>query len=69
MVHDYHRVFRFSEANAVRLCDEFLVHEDIRRGHALTRKEKMECFLRYVGNPGFQINVGEKLRVDQGTIS
>ena len=68
-VHDYRRVFRFSEENVVRLCDEFLGHENIRRGHGLTRKEKMECFLRYVGDPGFQINVGEKLRVNQGTIS
>ena len=38
------------------------------RGHSLTRKEKLECFLRYVGDPGFQINVGKKISVNPSTI-
>ena len=68
MVHEYRRVFRFSDENVIRLCDEFLGVEDISRLNGLTRKKKMECFLRYVADPAFQINVGENLAVHLSTI-
>ena len=69
-MNNYCSIFSLSEENFVHLCDEFLLGEECSgRGRELTRKEKMECFLRCVGDPGFQINVDEKLRVNQGTIS
>ena len=67
--HEYKRVFRFTEDNVDILANIFLGNRDESRGHSLTRKQKLECFLRYVGDPGFQINVGEKMSVNQGTIS
>ena len=47
----------------------FLGGTDEVRVHSLSRKEEMECYLRHVGDPGFQINVGEKMSVAQGTCS
>ena len=31
------------------------------RGGTLSNKQKMEVFLRYVGDPGFQIGVGKDI--------
>ena len=67
--HEYKRVFCFTEDNVDIMANIFLGDREESRGHSLTRKQKLECFLRYVGDPGFQINVGEKMSVNQGTIS
>ena len=68
-IHSYKMVYRFEEHNVITMPNIFLGLRDERRSHSLTRKEKLECFLRYVGDPGYQINVGEQISVHQGTVS
>jgi hypothetical protein len=47
----------------------FLDHNEETRRGALTDKQKMEIFLRYVGDTGFQSGVAEDLGVDEKTMS
>ena len=47
------------------MVDIYLEYKDEERGHALTRQKKLEYFLRYVGDTGFQINVGETMSINQ----
>ena len=35
------------------------------RGRALSNKQRMEGFLRHVGDPGFQTGVGEDIGIHQ----
>jgi len=65
VTHDYRRIFRFSEPNIQRLADLFLGDRDETRGHVLSRLQKMEIFLRYVGDPGFQTNNPGQPRIIQ----
>ena len=67
--HAYKRIFRFTEDHVESMANIFLGAEEELRGHSLTRKQKFECFLRHVGDPGFQINVGEAISVNQSTVS
>ena len=30
-------------------------------GHSVIRKEKLECYLRYIGDPCYEINMAEKM--------
>ncbi|KAK9696329.1 hypothetical protein QE152_g31966 [Popillia japonica] len=39
------------------------------RGGAVFNEIKMKCFLRYVGDPGFQSGIGEDLGIHQSTVS
>ncbi|XP_055918372.1 putative nuclease HARBI1 [Eupeodes corollae] len=60
---------RFSEEGVQLLTEEFLGPSSETRGGALTNKEKIRTFLRYIGDPGFQIGVGEDVGVHQSTVS
>ena len=39
------------------------------RGGALSNKQRMEVFLRHVGDPGFQTGVGEDMGIHQSAVS
>jgi hypothetical protein len=67
--HEYKKVYRFSEQHIILMANIFLGETYEQRGHSLTRKEKLVFFLRYVGDPGYQINVCEKISINQSTIS
>ncbi|XP_058833434.1 putative nuclease HARBI1 [Topomyia yanbarensis] len=60
-------LYRFSRQNVDRLVELFLADYDETRGGALSNTHKMKCFLRYVGDPGFQ-GIGEDLGVHQTTV-
>ncbi|CAH1990643.1 unnamed protein product [Acanthoscelides obtectus] len=54
------RLLRFDSESADFLCSEFLPENNERRGGALSARTKMETFLRYLGDPGFQSGVAEE---------
>jgi hypothetical protein len=65
---DYKRLFRFEESNVIWMAHHFLGVYVEKRGAAINSKRKMEIFLRYISDPGFQTGVGEDLGVDQTTV-
>lgn len=53
---NFKALFRFSRENVNWLSEHFLgVDLGERRGGALTNVQKMQTFLRYIGDPGFQV--------------
>lgn len=56
-VHDkyYHKLFRFTRANVKFLADHFLPLNNETRGGSLSNVRRMEIFLRYISDPGFQV--------------
>lgn len=53
---NFKAMYRFSEQNVEWLAEHFLGPDTgERRGGALTNSQKMRTFLRYVGDPGFQV--------------
>lgn len=52
---NYRSLYRFSRVNVEFLANSFLEPYEETRGGALTNIEKMQTFLRYVGDPGFQV--------------
>ena len=67
-VHDYKTLFRFEEQNVEYLATNLLPNTGETRGGALSPKQRMEAFLRYSADPGFQKGVGEDLGVNQSTV-
>ena len=68
-VHSYKSLFRFEKESVSFLADNFLGPEtNETRGGALTQKRRMEIFLRYCADPGFQLGVGEDLGVERSTV-
>ena len=69
-VHDYKRLFRFDEDNVHWIVQNVLLdNNDVEtRGGALSTKQRLEAFLRYVSDPGFQVGVGEDLGIDQSSV-
>ena len=65
----YKQLYRFEEGNVEWMADHFLEHSGERRGGALTAKQQLQVLLRYVGDPGFQVGVGEDLGIHQSTVS
>lgn len=51
----YRSLFRFDKANVEWIADHFLEEDGERRGVALSNVNKMKTFLRYIGDPGFQL--------------
>ena len=66
---EYRALFRFEKLHVNYLADTFLDNVNETRGGGLSRKEKMEVFLRYIGDPGFQVCIGEDTGVHQSTVS
>ena len=65
----YKKLYRFEEGNVEWMADHFLKQSRERRGGALTAKQQLQVLLRYVGDPGFQVGVGEDLGIHQSTVS
>ncbi|XP_063907400.1 putative nuclease HARBI1 [Zophobas morio] len=65
----YKAMYRFEEDNVEYLADVFLGENNERRGGALTPKQKIQIFLRYVGGLGFQVGVGEDSGTHQSSVS
>jgi hypothetical protein len=53
-------MYRFEERNVEYLAEIFLGNTEERRGGALSPKQRMEIYLRYMGDPGFQVGVGRR---------
>uniref|UniRef100_A0A8D9E4B2 Uncharacterized protein n=1 Tax=Cacopsylla melanoneura TaxID=428564 RepID=A0A8D9E4B2_9HEMI len=66
---DFKALYRFEERNVEWLGSHFLGDSHERRGGALSSKERMQVFLRYMGDPGFQKGIGEEIKIDQSTVS
>ncbi len=66
---DFKTLYRFEEENVEWLTNYFLEPSTETRGGALTPKNRMKIFLRYVSDPGFQSGVGEDVGCDQTTVS
>ncbi|XP_062537849.1 putative nuclease HARBI1 [Armigeres subalbatus] len=65
---NFKQLYRFNRANVDHVAETFLKNSSETRGGALSNVQKMKCFLRYVGDPGFQVGVGEDLGVHQTTV-
>ena len=65
----YRSLFRFHDENVAWMAEYFLGENTETRGGALTNKQRMEVFLRHVGDPGFQTGVGEDIGIHQSTVS
>ncbi|XP_055635300.1 putative nuclease HARBI1 [Toxorhynchites rutilus septentrionalis] len=65
---NFKQLYRFSRENVGFLARTFLPNYEETRGEAFQNMQKMKCFLRYVGDPGFQVGVGEDLGLHQTTV-
>ena len=65
----YKQLYRFEERNVEWMADHFLEHSGERRGGALNSKQRLQVLLRCLGDPGFQVGVGEDLGIHQSTVS
>lgn len=52
---NYRKLYRFTPENVQYLVEKFMPEYYETRGGALSNTEKMRTFLRYVGDPGFQV--------------
>ena len=57
--HPFKNIFRFTEENVHIIADLHLGEET--GGHSLKRNEKLEYYLRYIGDPCYEINMAEKM--------
>lgn len=60
---NYRALYRFSRENVEWLADHFLPDYDERRGGALNKIMQMQAFLRYIGDPGFQVSFSSINRI------
>lgn len=69
-VRDYKVLYRFTQENVAWLCQYFFGDDRLEtRGGAISNECKLMCFLRYIGDPGFQSGVGEDLGIHQSSVS
>ncbi|CAG0892947.1 unnamed protein product [Cyprideis torosa] len=59
----------WAEHNVQWLADNFLGPYQETRVGALSPKKKMETFLRFLGDPGFQRGIGEDVGADVSTVN
>lgn len=52
---NYRSLYRFTPENVQFLIEQFMPEYEETRGGALNNVQKMHAFLRYVGDPGFQV--------------
>ncbi|KAG8305818.1 hypothetical protein J6590_060832 [Homalodisca vitripennis] len=61
-------LLRFGSKSVDFLAHAFLPENEETRGKALSPREKMEVFLRFVGDPGFQSGIGEDMGIHRTTV-
>lgn len=61
------QLLRFEDQSIDFLTAEFLPVHDETRGGALTQRTRMEIFLRFLADPGFQSGIAEDFGVDRST--
>lgn len=61
-------LLRFESESVDYISDYFLPEKDESRGGALASRQKMEIFLRYVSDTGFQTGIGEDFGVHHTTV-
>ncbi|KAK9737197.1 hypothetical protein QE152_g10902 [Popillia japonica] len=67
---DYKVLYRFTKENVEWITHYFYGDDNLdTTGGAVSNEIKMKCFLRYVGDPGFQSRIGEDLGIHQSTVS
>ena len=66
---EFKDLYRFEEENVEWMAEHFLTNNGETRGGALTANQQLRVFLRYVGDPGFQVGVGEDIGIQQSTVS
>lgn len=54
---NFKSLYRYTRENVQWITDYFLHDQEDTRGGALSNVQKMKTFLRYVGDPGFQVNI------------
>lgn len=52
---DYKKLYRFTKPHVDFLASEFLGVSDETRGGSLSNHQRMQTFLRYISDPGFQV--------------
>lgn len=52
---NFRQLYRFTRENVQALVNCFMPESEETRGGALTNEQKMKTFLRYIGDPGFQV--------------
>lgn len=65
---DFRKLYRFDRHNVEWMASHFLGESFETRGGALSPFMKMQIFLRYVSDPGFQVGVAEDVGCDQSTV-
>lgn len=62
------QLIRFESDSVDFLCNQFIQDRDESRGGALSSRMRMELFLRYVSDPGFQSGVAEDFGIHRTTV-
>lgn len=62
------QLLRFEDESVNFIADYFLNDDVENRGGALTKREKIEIFLRYLSDPGFQSGVAVDIGVHRTTV-
>lgn len=57
---DYFNLYRFRQESVKWLAEHFLEETDENRGASLSQIKRMEIFLRFLSDPGFQMRVGKE---------
>lgn len=65
---DYKSLYRFSDENVTWVSEHFLGVNLENRGGALTTKQKMQVFLRYMADPGYQSGIAQEMNIHQTTV-
>lgn len=52
---NFRQLYRFTPENVQALLNYFMPQSEETRGGALTSEQSMKAFLRYIGDPGFQV--------------
>lgn len=63
------QLLRFESESVDFLTEFFVGNETETRGGALSPRNKMEIFLRYLSDPGYQSGVAEDIGVDRSTVT
>lgn len=65
---DFKSLYRFNSAQVDWINDHFLQDSEDFRGGKINNLTRMMVFLRFVGDPGFQIGIAEDLGISQSSV-